>query len=1031
MSIKMRKKAILIIVIATAVIIAIGFLIVRFYPTIKADIEGSSILCDSEACILENNFLRYKVRADGKANSLFDKAANANAGEYLTATEWNDSKIWSVDFYKNTYISETGTDNLKTIGKYARDNVEFFDSSADGITFSHSEPRINSAGLREIDFIWYVKSGNSNPSFTLTLTLAVSGSKPLIYTSYSIENNGLDVIENVTPVIYGNLPLIKDNHDSYLVLPRFTGAVIDMPALHTYSRGRFTTNSSDTDTYISTPFESDTQLGNDKSVGSMQFIGAKIRNSGILVYSTDVSGNVQRFGSFVVGSNDPNLFNLYARQSIWVKPGEKYSLPYSLRTEVKPDFTYQQMAAEYAGWARDPGQNPKAETWGKTFSEKASTRPLLNNFRNGLARMGYGASEVTPEVAAYDNYDTRLQVMDFFEKNYRTKPVFWFWGDWPGYGINFPNYEINPLLGGAEDIKRLTAGARDRGQLAMFHINPNKWNPESGSLYVENKPLTDWAATWQKSAEGEPNISWDTIFDADSPDRSHRLVGTSIPKVMDEERENAQLLISEYGIVNLYFDTLSGNLTKDDQSGASEILFRDEREIEKRALLLQYRQIMGQDAVFTSEAPYEKNENFDMAIGKSLITNLRCSQANISPEGTWEPVPLYQMVYGDTEAMIDEASSCSPAGDNSGKAQKFRELSVLNGYMVQDAGVSNNIFQKGTDGPIPGKFNFGPFSRFGWARQKVLGKNIGKRMTDYEFSAERKIAMWNGAVAIYNNSETIRDETVSADFGEVTVRGILPSSAVTVNSDGSFAGFGLTSISVNSKEIFHSATPIAVVYDGEILTVFNYDSLNSVEASVRLSALNISRVEKLGYPALGTTDVQLDASQYNYANGILNFETTLSKRKQNDSGSLIDYRLIGVSSGSNPPQINSINLVDGQRITTNPYLIIVNATDDTSVSRVDFYVDDIIIGSNTMPDNDNNFEIPWDTGKYQSRIKVVAYDSDGNSASAERTTTVNLDPDKVAPPLIILPKTGAITIKNFADVKNIIGGYIKRIVLFH
>ena len=108
-----------------------------------------------------------------------------------------------------------------------------------------------------------------------------------------------------------------------------------------------------------------------------------------------------------------------------------------------------------------------------------------------------------------------------------------------------------------------------------------------------------------------------------------------------------------------------------------------------------------------------------------------------------------------------------------------------------------------------------------------------------------------------------------------------------------------------------------------------------------------------------------------------------------------------------PPTINSINLVDGQTIKTNPYIIIANVTDDVAVSRVDFYVDDTLIGSNTMPDNDHNYEIPWDTSKYHSEIRAVAIDSSGNTASAEKNTTVNLDTSLEAPPLIILPKTGS------------------------
>ena len=107
-----------------------------------------------------------------------------------------------------------------------------------------------------------------------------------------------------------------------------------------------------------------------------------------------------------------------------------------------------------------------------------------------------------------------------------------------------------------------------------------------------------------------------------------------------------------------------------------------------------------------------------------------------------------------------------------------------------------------------------------------------------------------------------------------------------------------------------------------------------------------------------------------------------------------------------PPTISEVNLSDGQIITTNPYIITAKVTDNIGVSRVEFFVDNNLIGTSTLPDLAGVYEVPWDTSKYHSTVKIVAYDTSGNKAEAIRYVTVNFSSTWEGPIVNVLPKTG-------------------------
>ena len=86
-----------------------------------------------------------------------------------------------------------------------------------------------------------------------------------------------------------------------------------------------------------------------------------------------------------------------------------------------------------------------------------------------------------------------------------------------------------------------------------------------------------------------------------------------------------------------------------------------------------------------------------------------------------------------------------------------------------------------------------------------------------------------------------------------------------------------------------------------------------------------------------------------------------------------------------------INITEGQLITTNPYTIKVKPTDVDGIQKVEFYIDNVLICTDTTADSDGVYSCDWDTSKYHSDIKVLAYDTNGNVSTAlTRSTTVRL-----------------------------------------
>jgi len=101
---------------------------------------------------------------------------------------------------------------------------------------------------------------------------------------------------------------------------------------------------------------------------------------------------------------------------------------------------------------------------------------------------------------------------------------------------------------------------------------------------------------------------------------------------------------------------------------------------------------------------------------------------------------------------------------------------------------------------------------------------------------------------------------------------------------------------------------------------------------------------------------------------------------------------------SNLPGTNQpINISEGQVITTNPYVIQVRPLDDSGIEKVEFYVDDQLICTDTQADGNGVYDCSWNTSLYHTRIKIIAYNTLGNTTTLSKNAVV----------YPILPETGA------------------------
>lgn len=116
-----------------------------------------------------------------------------------------------------------------------------------------------------------------------------------------------------------------------------------------------------------------------------------------------------------------------------------------------------------------------------------------------------------------------------------------------------------------------------------------------------------------------------------------------------------------------------------------------------------------------------------------------------------------------------------------------------------------------------------------------------------------------------------------------------------------------------------------------------------------------------------------------------------------------------------PPEFNNlpdnnqpVNLEEGQIISTDNYVIEVQPTSEFGIEKVEFYVDNILICTDTEGTDNDIYSCNWDATQYHSDIKIIVYDILGHTTILTRNVNVDLSiTENVTVDLPnILPETG-------------------------
>lgn len=322
-------------------------------------------------------------------------------------------------------------------------------------------------------------------------------------------------------------------------------------------------------------------------------------------------------------------------------------------------------------------------------------------------------------------------------------------------------------------------------------------------------------------------------------------------------------------------------------------------------------------------------------------------------------------------------------------------------------GISSYNF--GNDVSVAGSFEYGKSvlitkynssSTAQWARTATIAED------DYSSFDEYNAVAVDGNGHVYAVGQ-IKGE-MEYDFGDnVKVNGAATSKATIVRYDTD--GATLMAKVITSLTGYSLFEGLAVSGEGDVYTVGYIYGNAQYEVATNKSA---EKADYTAYAADGDLDISgsyasdnnafivkyadsPDASQDPVVTPTPTATTTETASSDQQNG----YPPVFVNL---PGSDSSINIAEGQTITVNPYIIRVKPTSDGGISRVLFYVDDILICTATAADANGVYSCSWDTSKYHSVIKVYAYDDLGNrSAVLQRVTVV--DPRLY---LIELPATG-------------------------
>ena len=228
--------------------------------------------------------------------------------------------------------------------------------------------------------------------------------------------------------------------------------------------------------------------------------------------------------------------------------------------------------------------------------------------------------------------------------------------------------------------------------------------------------------------------------------------------------------------------------------------------------------------------------------------------------------------------------------------------------------------------------------------------------------------------------------------------------AVGYNSDNGTYDFG-NSVTVAGASEFGNVLIIKYNSDGSALWAKSTVTAPDLEISL-FNGVEVNPSD--GIYAVGKID---GADPYSFGSS----EATVSGAYSGSNSVIVKYagQTTSPTLDNLPGDTRSVNLTDGEVITSSIYTILVKPVSDNGITKVEFYVDDVLICTDTTADANGVYSCDWDTTRYHSNVKIIAYDTLGYTTTILRTVIVASE----------LPETGRDQF-NFVSILSTIFQYL-------
>jgi hypothetical protein len=479
----------------------------------------------------------------------------------------------------------------------------------------------------------------------------------------------------------------------------------------------------------------------------MQMIGFKIGKSSLLVYTDDTQGFVKWYNF----KNVDDRVKFDNSSFIYLKPGDFFTVPYSLIYKIIPGGTYLEMAREYGEWGRK-------QWWAQEkFEDKVKRTPMLKYYAQyGFARVHSRGQfeQKTPKgpwTLANDVSDLYkkeiLDQADLYEQAYKVHPGYWY-PEWHGYKFDSPYPDYFPVGKQMGDFQTFHDELIRTQRPMMYHVNMAHW------VKISKSYREDHMACWNGRTY---NQTWS--------DLEH--VCTSPSLTLPREMQTINRIKDQAGINGVYLDVIGHAFATDNNPRSKYGNLPNGYQLAKQNTFREIRKAITGPIMTES-----RNE---------IILPFIDIGYGISGTPGSDHVPMWELVYGDcvaTAPFIDKY-----------RDKLFQNHTLLLGGL--------------TELPVPGDAR--DIDVYDVAlKQFIMRDTVGTRLLNYRMCSSVRESTWNNCQVIVkrNIGAKFKDDGdffTNNHLGLMHVSHLQTDGLVVIRDEKNFSIDGAQSIEVNDR----------------------------------------------------------------------------------------------------------------------------------------------------------------------------------------------------------------------------------------